>query len=191
LAAYVVSFLTILIFWVNHHTLFQSVRRADRALLFVNGLLLLTTSFISFSTAVLGRALQAGAYSRSAAVLYAITLGLASATFTGLWLVLRARPGLLTGSTPGSLRSSAPTRLRCSLTFVSPLVARSRPTVNAALKRSLVGPALYTVAAILALFSAPVSLLLDALIAGYFALLPRHLRRAAQPPENTLNARSS
>src|SRR6478609_5798347 len=110
LAAYVISFLTILIFWVNHHTLFQSVRRVDRALLFVNGVLLLMTSFISFSTAVLGRALQAGAYSRSAAALYAITLGLAAATFTGLWLVLRARPSLL--------------------------VTRSRTAVTAALRRS-------------------------------------------------------
>ena len=38
LAAYVVSFLTILIFWVNHHALYHAVYRVNRAMLFVNGL---------------------------------------------------------------------------------------------------------------------------------------------------------
>jgi TMEM175 potassium channel family protein len=55
LAAYAVSFLTILIFWVNHHALFHAVARVDRTLLFLNGLLLLGISFVSFPTAALGR----------------------------------------------------------------------------------------------------------------------------------------
>src|SRR5690348_9185280 len=41
LAAYAVSFLTILILWVNHYALFHAVARVDRTLLFLNGLLLL------------------------------------------------------------------------------------------------------------------------------------------------------
>jgi len=40
-AAYVVSFLTIGIIWVNHHTLFKNFARIDRTLLFLNLLLLL------------------------------------------------------------------------------------------------------------------------------------------------------
>lgn len=152
LAAYVVSFLTILIFWVNHHALYHAVERVNRAMLFVNGLLLLAISFISYATAVLGRALQAGAHDRSAAILYAATLGLAALCFTGLWTCLLTRPALLTPA--------------------------ARPRVRAALRRSLTGPAVYTLASLLALASAEASLALDALVAAYFALQPHHLRRS-------------
>jgi len=153
LAAYVVSFLTILIFWVNHHALFHAIERVNRVMLFVNGLLLLAISFVSYCTAVLGHALESGEYDRSAAVLYALVLGLSSTCFTGLWICLRARPALLT--------------------------EQGRPRVGAALRRSLIGPAVYSVAVVVGLASAPASLALDAVVAVYFALLPRHLRRPA------------
>jgi uncharacterized membrane protein len=152
LAAYVVSFLTILIFWVNHHALYHEVARVNRAMLFVNGLLLLAISFISYATAVLGRALQSGHDDRSAAVLYAVTLGFASLCFTGLWSCLIARPRLLT--------------------------AEARARVRAARRRSLLGPALYTAAGVVAVLSAPASLAIDAVVALYFATLPGDLRRA-------------
>src|SRR3954471_16019392 len=90
LAAYAVSFLTILILWVNHHALFHVVARVDRPVLFLNGLLLLGMSFVSFPTAVLGRALEGGGQARAAAVLYAATFAVTSACFTGLWVYLRA-----------------------------------------------------------------------------------------------------
>src|SRR5205085_2423787 len=47
---YVVSFLTIGIIWVNHHSLLAHVRRVDRPLLFLNLWLLLTISLIPFPT---------------------------------------------------------------------------------------------------------------------------------------------
>ena len=156
LAAYVVSFLTILIFWVNHHALYHAVDRVNRAMLFINGLLLLAISFVSYCTAVLGHALQSGEHDRSAAVLYALVLGLCSICFTGLWICLRARPGLLT--------------------------EQARPRVDAALRRSLAGPAIYLVAILVGLLNAPASLALDAVVALYFALVPRHLRQAALAP---------
>ena len=158
LAAYVVSFLTILIFWVNHHALYQAVDRVNRAMLFVNGLLLLSISFVSYCTAVLGHALESGEHDRSAAVLYALVLGLSSACFTGLWTCLRTRPALVT--------------------------EQARPRVEAALRRSAAGPAIYTVAVAVGLFSAPASLALDAAVAIYFALLPRHLKKPASDPES-------
>jgi uncharacterized membrane protein len=72
----VVSFLTILILWVNHHALFHAVDRVDRAMLFLNGLLLLGISFVSYPTAILGRALQGAEDARPAAVIYALTFSL-------------------------------------------------------------------------------------------------------------------
>jgi hypothetical protein len=47
-AAYLVSFLTIGIIWVNHHTLFKNVAKIDRALLFLNLLLLFFVAAIPF-----------------------------------------------------------------------------------------------------------------------------------------------
>jgi uncharacterized membrane protein len=151
LAAYAVSFLTILIFWVNHDALFHAVARVDRTLLFLNWLLLLSVSFISFPTATLGGALEGGAYDRSAAVLYTLTLAVTAACFSGLWRHLQAHPELLAQT--------------------------ARPRAAAALRRSLVGPVLYLVAAVVALVSAPAALVVAAGVAGYVTLAPRHLRR--------------
>jgi uncharacterized membrane protein len=50
---YVVSFLTLLVMWLNHHRLFKLVRRADDWLPFANGVLLLFVAFIPFPTAVM------------------------------------------------------------------------------------------------------------------------------------------
>ncbi len=154
-AAFVVSFLTILIFWVNHHALFHLVRAVDRPLLFLNGLLLLAISSISFPTAVLGRALQGGVDDAAAAMFYAAVLAVTSAVFTVLWAYLRAHPHLLEPTAhdrPGAGADHAP----------------ARRIASAAVRRSLAGPALYVLAGLVALVSAPTSLVVDALVAAYF-----------------------
>ena len=50
---YVISFLTLGIMWVNHHAIFQYVRRVDRRFLLVNILFLMGIAFLPFPTAVL------------------------------------------------------------------------------------------------------------------------------------------
>jgi uncharacterized membrane protein len=150
LAAYVVSFSTIVILWVNHHALFHAVERVDRVVLFLNGLLLLGISFLSFPTATLGRALESGEFERSGAVLYALTFALTSGCFTALWAYLHRRPDLLT--------------------------PWARPAAGAALRRSLLGPGLYLVSLLVALVSAPAALVVAAVVAVYFTRTPRHLR---------------
>jgi uncharacterized membrane protein len=57
-AAYAVSFLTILIMWVNHHALFQLIRRTNRIFMVLNGLLLLMITFINYPTAMFADQLQ-------------------------------------------------------------------------------------------------------------------------------------
>jgi uncharacterized membrane protein len=49
--AYLISFFTIGIIWVNHHALIRSVKTVDRTLLFLNLVLLLFVVLIPFSTA--------------------------------------------------------------------------------------------------------------------------------------------
>lgn len=50
---YVVSFLTVLLMWINHHVMFQRIQKADHALMFLNGLMLLPVTLVSFPTALL------------------------------------------------------------------------------------------------------------------------------------------
>ena len=59
-AAYLVSFLTIGIIWVNHHTLFNNIADVDRPLLFVNLLLLFFVVSIPFVTTMFADYLHHG-----------------------------------------------------------------------------------------------------------------------------------
>ena len=62
--AYVVSFLTIGIMWMNHHTILAHVARVDRPLLVINLLLLMGIVAIPFPTALVAEHLRtAGATS--------------------------------------------------------------------------------------------------------------------------------
>src|SRR5260370_10913354 len=53
--AFLLSFVVILIMWVNHHELLRMARSVNYPVLFANGLLLLTVSFVPFPTAVLAQ----------------------------------------------------------------------------------------------------------------------------------------
>ena len=52
-AAYVVSFLTIGIIWINHHALVRRLREADHSVLMLNLFLLLTIGLLPFTPALL------------------------------------------------------------------------------------------------------------------------------------------
>jgi uncharacterized membrane protein len=51
--AFVMSFVVVLIMWVSHHQMLGLINRVNYRLLFINGLLLLTVTFVPFPTAVL------------------------------------------------------------------------------------------------------------------------------------------
>src|SRR5262252_8802420 len=69
--AYVVSFLTIGIMWMNHHTILAHVARVDRPLLVLNLLLLMGIVAIPFPTALVAEHLQ-----HEGATAAAVTYGL-------------------------------------------------------------------------------------------------------------------
>ena len=58
--AYAISFLTIGIIWVNHHTVLQQIDRVDRTFLFINVVFLMIVAFIPFPTRVLAEHLRDG-----------------------------------------------------------------------------------------------------------------------------------
>jgi uncharacterized membrane protein len=53
--AYVISFLFILIMWVNHHWMFQHIARIDSTFMLLNGFLLLGVSVVPFPTNVVAQ----------------------------------------------------------------------------------------------------------------------------------------
>jgi uncharacterized membrane protein len=84
-ATYIVSFLTIGIIWVNHHSMFANVHHVDRTLLFLNLLLLLTVSAIPFPTALLAHYVMIDGASHVAAAVYGGVMILMSIGFNLLW----------------------------------------------------------------------------------------------------------
>jgi uncharacterized membrane protein len=93
--AYLVSFLIIGIIWVNHHTMFDKVRRVDRPVLFANLALLLVVSAIPFPTRLLAEYLTAGGDAHVAAAVYSATMFVMGLFFTLLWLTITRDARLL------------------------------------------------------------------------------------------------
>jgi uncharacterized membrane protein len=94
-AAYVASFLTIGVMWLNHHGLFERIARMDRALTFLNLLLLMAIVFIPFSTAELGANILIARDANTAASLYAINASVIALFFGAVWMYALTHPGLL------------------------------------------------------------------------------------------------
>jgi uncharacterized membrane protein len=84
--AYLISFLTIGIIWVNHHALVRTIKRVDRTVLFLNLMLLMFVVLIPFTTATVADYLTAGdENSRLAMVLYGGVLVGMSAGFDAMF----------------------------------------------------------------------------------------------------------
>jgi uncharacterized membrane protein len=83
--AYALTFLFIGQVWVNHHVMFDHIRAADRAILFLNTLLLMVVAFLPFATSVLAGSLRSGDGQRTAVVFYAIAFAVTALTFNAVW----------------------------------------------------------------------------------------------------------
>jgi uncharacterized membrane protein len=84
--AYVISFFTVGIIWVNHHALVSRVVAVDRPLLFLNLVLLLFVVMVPFGTATVADYLAHGGFdARLAVAVYALILTGMSVGFAGLF----------------------------------------------------------------------------------------------------------
>jgi uncharacterized membrane protein len=146
-AAYVVSFVTLAIVWINHHALLDRVARADRTLMELNLLLMLFVALVPWPTGLVATYLRDGSQGAAAGVTYGIVLGLMSLAFALIWLWLARAEHLLH--------------------------AERRPRFSATIRRSLVGPAAYASGALVSLLSAPLAFTLYAGVAVFFALSGR------------------
>jgi uncharacterized membrane protein len=144
--AYVVSFATIGIIWINHHAVILRLREVDSTVLLANLLLLMTIVVLPFATSLMATYLTQTRGEQLAAALYAsalLVMSLAFAVFN--WQVLLRRPHLLHDQLEPARR-------------------------RAILKRALVGIAPYGVAAAIAPLSPYATLAICALVALFYAL---------------------
>jgi TMEM175 potassium channel family protein len=94
-AAYVASFLTIGVMWINHHGLFERIARLNRTLMFLNLLLLMAIVFLPFPTAVLGSTILIPHDASTAASFYALNAVVISIFFSAVWTYALTHPDLL------------------------------------------------------------------------------------------------
>jgi len=82
--AFFLSFVSILVMWVNHHRIFTIVRKSDDAFLFWNGLVLLCVTIVPFPTELLAHYMTGPGSKVAAAVYSGVALVIALA-YTALW----------------------------------------------------------------------------------------------------------
>jgi uncharacterized membrane protein len=132
-AAYLISFLTIGIIWVNHHALVHNIAVVDRTLLFLNLLLLVFVVTIPFSTATMAAFLTAGGQAAKVAMaLYALDFEIMSLCFTALFEWTLRDDRRLLEPVPGSAKWPArrrfyagqlPYAVAIGLAFLNPYVS--------------------------------------------------------------------
>lgn len=153
-ASFLLSFLFIAVFWVNHHRFFLLVRQADWGLIWSNNLLLLLLCTVPFPTAFMGDHPN----NPVAVALFAFLLLLAGLAFNSMWRQARRRR--LMDETVGE------------------------ELVSRAIARGLVGPVVYACAALLAPLTLPISWAIFLIVPLYYAWPETKLKQKISEKEN-------
>ncbi|WP_415327831.1 TMEM175 family protein [Chryseobacterium sp. MMS23-Vi53] len=92
--AFVLSFFSIFIMWVNHHKIFKQIYRRNSAITFANGLILFLVSAVSYPTALLARYFDGEASSIVVAIYTGIFV-LINISYNLLWYLASKNKELL------------------------------------------------------------------------------------------------
>jgi uncharacterized membrane protein len=144
--SFLISFAFIGIMWVNHHRLFNHIQRSDNLLLFLNLLLLLGVTVVPFPTALLATHYLSAADRVVAAAVFNGTYLVIAIFFNVLWHHA-VKSGLLDAATLESASSIS--------------------------KQYAVGPVAYLVCFGLSWISVPASILMNVVLAIFFAIPPK------------------
>jgi uncharacterized membrane protein len=144
--AYVVSFLTIGIIWINHHAMIRRLRAIDHGIMVWNLLVLLAVGVLPFTTALMAAYLREGQGSELAAAVY-------SGSFLVLSLIFAATNRHILFAKARLLREDADTEQRRTI-----------------LARGVAGLVPYLVATALAPVSSYLTLGICAAAAAFYAL---------------------
>jgi uncharacterized membrane protein len=155
-AAYVVSFLTIGIMWVNHHHMFTLIGRANHTFLMLNVVFLLFIAAVPFPTAIVADHLRNADGRSVAAVAYGVNMVAIAVMFNAVWrYAARGRRLLAEDADPEAVEQ-----------------------IN---RSYFLGPLAYGLATILALVTPVISLVMFAALAIFYMLpLPGQGRVASK-----------
>jgi uncharacterized membrane protein len=144
--AYVVSFLTIGIIWINHHAMIRRLRATDQIIMTLNLLLLMTVVVLPFTTSLVATYLRAPYGHKLAAAVWSGSFLVMSLAFSALHRhILFAKTALL----------------------AVPLSAEDRRRIYT---RNTAGLVPYVIATVIAVVSAYASVIICAAIAVFYAL---------------------
>ncbi len=141
--AYLVSFTTIGVLWIEHHGMMSAVKQINRRFLERTLVFLLFISIIPWPTAIAASYADTG-QARPAAILYATVMMLMGLSFAAGWRYLSQHPELV--------------------------YEPARPAFAAGTRRATLGGLVYVVAIAVAVVSPTASFAVDAAIAIYFAV---------------------
>ena len=142
--AYGITFVTIGIIWVNHHTVFGQVDRVDRRFLLINVMFLMLVAFIPFPTGLVADHFR-GSGLEPAALAYGATLTVTAVLFNTLWFYAAAGDRLLKANA-------------------------DRRVVSGISRSYLPGPFIYLTATLVALASPIASVIMYAAITIFYVL---------------------
>ena len=151
LLAFLTSFATVGIMWINHHRLFTHIKRADNNLLVLNLLLLLVIVFIPFPTALVAQQYAAHPDAHYAGIVYSSTSVLLAVFFNLLWRYAASENRLLDPKA-------------------------DRHSVQAITNQYRFGPVLYLIIFAISWFNTPAVIILSLVLALFFALPGRKLQ---------------
>lgn len=144
--AYATTFVTIGIMWANHHAIFRLIAVAGHGVIVANLFLLLAVSFLPYPAKILGEQLRhAGADQTTAMIFYNACFVIVAMCFNVVWL------------------------LACR---IDRFVPTSEEAVARITSRYRLGVPAYLAATIVAVWSVPVSLAIDAGLALLYIVLP-------------------
>jgi len=145
--AFLTSFGTIGVMWMNHHRLFNLINRSDDGLIALNTLLLLGVTWVPFPTALLAQHLL-GSDQYIPAALYSGSYVIIAIMFNVLWRYVVKRKLVV-----------------------------DHANVSAITRQYYFGPLFYLIALLIGFKNATACLVFNFLLVLYFALPPRFWRR--------------
>lgn len=151
--AFLISFVNVMVMWINHHDIFNLIQRIDRTFMVCNGLVLMCTTLVPFSTLLLSDYLETK-HDLLAALIYNGVYIMTACCFNLLWWYASRKAHLL-----------------------RPDVQAQAEAIS---RQYRFGPLLYAVSIVVAIVNVPLSLVVNLCMAIFFLFPPKLLATPAE-----------